>query len=256
MSPKLLAAAAAALLCAAPRAAAAAGEEPGLAPYAGERARMVAEQIEARGVKDKLVLAAMREVPRHEFVQERHREAAHGDFPLPIAHRQTISQPYIVAFMTEALELKSGDKVLEIGTGSGYQAAVLARLTPRVFSIEIICPLEKSARATLDRLGLETVRTRCADGYKGWPEEAPFDAIMLTAAPPRVPPPLLKQLKEGGRLIAPVGGSSQDLVRIRRIKGKLVEEKLLPVLFVPMTGEAQREKEGAGAAEVRPLKTP
>ncbi len=223
-------------------------------PYAEERAAMVREQIEARGVKDSRVLAAMRGVPRHEFVPEEYWEDSHGDHPLPIGHRQTISQPYIVAYMTEALGLKKGDKVLEIGTGSGYQAAVLARLTPRVFSIEIICPLEKNARAVLDRLGFKTVRTRCADGYKGWPEEAPFDAILLTAAPPRVPGPLLDQLAEGGRLVAPVGGREQELVRIRKVKGKLKEEKLLSVIFVPMTGEAR--KTGRAPAGVNPGGTP
>ncbi|MDQ7772740.1 MAG: protein-L-isoaspartate(D-aspartate) O-methyltransferase [Elusimicrobiales bacterium] len=232
---------------------AAAGTADVFVPYAEERSRMVAEQIEARGVKDGRVLAAMREVPRHEFVPEEYWEDAHGDFPLPIGRRQTISQPYIVAYMTELLELKPGDKVLEIGTGSGYQAAVLAKLTPKVFSIEIICPLERTARAALDRLGFGTVRTRCADGYKGWPEEAPFDAIILTAAPPRVPRPLLDQLAEGGRLVAPVGGRSQDLVRIRRVKGKLKEEKLLPVIFVPMTGEALKKKPDGG---VSPGRTP
>ncbi|KAF0152985.1 MAG: protein-L-isoaspartate(D-aspartate) O-methyltransferase [Elusimicrobia bacterium] len=230
------------------------GAAEGFVPYAEERAAMVREQIAARGVKDKRVLAAMREVQRHEFVPEEYRGDAHGDHPLPIGHRQTISQPYIVAYMTEALGLKKGDKVLEIGTGSGYQAAVLTKLTPKVFSIEIICPLEKTARAVLDRLGFKTVRTRCADGYKGWPEEAPFDAIMLTAAPPEIPRPLLDQLAEGGRLVAPVGGRSQDLVRIRRIKGKLKEEKLLPVRFVPMTGEAQKKKAPPG--EVSPARTP
>ncbi len=232
---------------------AAAAEPDGFIPYAEERSRMVEEQIEARGVKDKRVLAAMREVPRHEFVHEEYWEDAHGDHPLPIGHRQTISQPYIVAYMTELLELRPGDKVLEIGTGSGYQAAVLARLTPKVFSIEIICPLERAARAVLDRLGFGTVRTRCADGYKGWPQEAPFDAIILTAAPPRVPRPLLDQLAEGGRLVAPVGGRSQYLVRIRKVKGKLKEEKLLPVIFVPMTGGDQKKTPAAG---VSPARTP
>lgn len=213
-------------------------EPPG--HYAAERARMVADQIAARGVSDERVLAAMLKVPRHAFVPAKSRAAAHGDFPLPIAHGQTISQPYIVAYMTELLELQPGEKVLEIGTGSGYQAAVLAELTDKVFSIEIVCPLEKTAGALLAGLGYGKVRTRCADGYKGWAEEAPFDAILLTAAPPRVPVPLLEQLAEGGRLVAPVGGRSQELVRIRRVAGRLTEEKLLPVRFVPMTGAAQR----------------
>ncbi|HNT98985.1 MAG TPA: protein-L-isoaspartate O-methyltransferase, partial [Elusimicrobiales bacterium] len=154
-------------------------------------------------------------------------------------------------YMTELLELRPGDRVLEIGTGSGYQAAVLAKITPKVFSMEILCSLERTARATLDRLGFGNVRTRCADGYKGWPEEAPFDAIILTAAPPRVPRPLLDQLAEGGRLVAPVGNRSQDLVRIRKVKGKLKEEKLLPVIFVPMTGEARKKTPAAGVAPER-----
>ena len=143
--------------------------------YQARREKMAAGQIEARGVSDPAVLKAMREVPRHEFVPERLKEDAYEDYPLPIGLGQTISQPFIVAYMTEALELKRGDKVLEIGTGSGYQAAVLAKLTDKVFSVEIVCELESSARKTLDRLGYSSVRTQCADGYKGWPEEAPFD---------------------------------------------------------------------------------
>lgn len=210
--------------------------------YSGARAGMVAHQIEMRGVADPRVLKAMREVPRHEFVPAPLRKAAHADGPLPIGSGQTISQPYIVAFMTEALELKPGDKVLEIGTGSGYQAAVLARIAPKVFSVEIVCGLERQARARLDRLGFGSVKTRCADGYNGWPEEAPFDAIILTAAPERLPQPLLDQLAEGGRLVAPVGGYFQQLVRVRR-KGKaLSEEPLIPVTFVPMTGKARKLK--------------
>lgn len=209
--------------------------------YAGARAGMVRYQVEARGVADPAVLKAMREVPRHEFVPAQVKDMAYTDGPLPIGSGQTISQPYIVAYMTEALELKPGDKVLEIGTGSGYQAAVLAKLTPKVFSMEIVCDLERQARARLDRLGFAAVKTRCADGYGGWPEEAPFDAIMLTAAPERLPRPLLKQLADGGRLVAPLGGYYQQLVRVRR-KGKdFPEEALLPVAFVPMTGKARKK---------------
>ena len=207
--------------------------------FQARREGMVAVQIESRGVKDPGVLKAMREVPRHEFVPEKYREDAYKDHPLPIGYGQTISQPYIVAYMSQALELKPGDKVLEIGTGSGYQAAVLSRLAGEVFSVEIICDLEREARKTLDRLGYSSVRSRCADGYKGWPEEAPFDAIMVTAAPERVPQPLLDQLKPGGRLVMPVGSHfNQELILIRKTDKGLLKESLLSVIFVPMTGEA------------------
>ena len=214
------------------------GSMPGDA-FLGRREGMVAVQIESRGVKDPGVLKAMREVPRHEFVPEKYREDAYKDHPLPIGYGQTISQPYIVAYMSQALELKPGDKVLEIGTGSGYQAAVLSRLAGEVFSVEIICDLEREASKTLDRLGYSSVRTRCADGYKGWPEEAPFDAIMVTAAPEQVPQPLLDQLKPGGRLVMPVGTHfTQELILIRKTDKGLKKESLLSVIFVPMTGEA------------------
>jgi len=211
--------------------------------FKSAREDMVARQVEARGVTDPRVLAAMRAVPRQEFVPPGLLGEAYADGPLPIGLGQTISQPYIVAFMTEALVLKPGDRVLEVGTGSGYQAAVLAALTPKVYSIEIVCELERSARARLDRLGHGAVKTRCADGYAGWPEEAPFDAIILTAAPEAIPRPLLDQLAEGGRLVAPVGGRGyQELVRVRRKGGEFLSERLLGVAFVPMTGEAQKKK--------------
>ena len=214
------------------------GSMPGDA-FLARREGMAAVQIESRGVNDPGVLKAMREVPRHEFVPEKYREDAYKDHPLPIGYGQTISQPYIVAYMSQALELKPGDKVLEIGTGSGYQAAVLSRLAGEVFSVEIICDLEREARKTLDRLGYSSVRSRCADGYKGWPEEAPFDAIMVTAAPERVPQPLLDQLKPGGRLVMPVGTRfTQELILIRKTDKGLLKESLLSVIFVPMTGEA------------------
>ena len=207
--------------------------------FQARREGMVAVQIESRGVKDPGMLKAMLDVPRHEFVPEKYREDAYKDHPLPIGYGQSISQPYIVAYMSQALELKPGDKVLEIGTGSGYQAAVLALLAGEVFSVEIICDLEREARKTLDRLGYSSVRTRCADGYKGWPEEAPFDAIMVTAAPERVPQPLLDQLKPGGRLVMPVGSHfNQELILIRKTDKGLLKESLLSVIFVPMTGEA------------------
>ncbi len=205
------------------------------------RQTMVAEQLKARGVSDPRVLRAMLEVPRHEFVPAGLAGEAYDDKPLPIGLGQTISQPYIVAYMTEKLALAPGDKVLEIGTGSGYQAAVLASLGAEVYSVEIICALEREARERLARLGYAGVRTRCSDGWKGWPEEAPFKGIILTAAPDRIPSALTDQLAEGGRLIAPVGGRlGQDLVLVKKEKGRLKEERLLAVAFVPMTGGGQR----------------
>jgi protein-L-isoaspartate(D-aspartate) O-methyltransferase len=203
---------------------------------------MVKRQIEARGVKDPLVLKAMRKVPRHEFVPDRQKSQAYADHPLSIGLDQTISQPYIVAFMTEALMIKPGDKVLEIGTGSGYQAAVLGEITKNVYSIEILCDLEKRARRDLDRLGYKHVITKCGDGYQGWTEHAPFDAVIVTAAPDHVPRPLIDQLKIGGRLVIPVGSWFQELIRITRTRDGKKEERLLGVRFVPMTGEAQEKK--------------
>jgi protein-L-isoaspartate(D-aspartate) O-methyltransferase len=202
---------------------------------------MVQEQIAARGVRDSRVLAAMKKVPRHAFVPEGLQSVAYSDQPLPIGHGQTISQPYVVAFMSEALELKAKDRVLEIGTGSGYQAAVLAELAREVYSIEIVEPLARQAEERLRRLGYTNVTLRVGDGYRGWPEAAPFDAIMVTAAPDHVPQPLVDQLREGGRLIVPVGRFSQDLVRIRRTDKGIKKEYLLPVRFVPMVGEAEKE---------------
>lgn len=199
---------------------------------------MVRTQIEARGVKDPRVIAAMRKVERHRFVPASVAHAAYDDSPLSIGSEQTISQPYIVAFMTEAARVRPGDKVLEIGTGSGYQAAVLAELTDRVFTIEIICDLADRARATLASLGYGRVEVRCGDGYQGWREHAPFDAIIVTAAPPEVPKPLVEQLAEGGRLVAPVGANpdAQELLRLTKVGGELRRETLLPVRFVPLTG--------------------
>jgi protein-L-isoaspartate(D-aspartate) O-methyltransferase len=209
--------------------------------YQQARERLVHDEIEARGVRDARVLAAMRKVPRHLFVPPDQQKSAYVDSPLFIGFSQTISEPYLVAFMTEALELKPHDRVLEIGTGSGYQAAVLAEVAEEVYTIEIVEPLAKAADERLRRLGYSNVQVRAGDGYRGWPEAAPFDAIILTAAPPqRVPPPLVEQLREGGRLVAPVGGSEQDLIRVRRKANGTTEEVLLPVRFVPMTGEAQK----------------
>jgi protein-L-isoaspartate(D-aspartate) O-methyltransferase len=186
------------------------------------------------------VIAAMRKVPRHEFVPEAQRRHAYEDAPLPIGHRQTISQPYIVAIMAENAQIRPGAKVLEIGTGSGYGAAVLAELAKEVYTIEILDPLAVEAGKTLDRLGYGNVHVRSGDGYRGWPEEAPFDAIVVTAAPPEVPAPLKDQLKVGGKLVCPVGTRTQWLRVITRTPEGFVEEPLLQVRFVPMTGEAQR----------------
>jgi protein-L-isoaspartate(D-aspartate) O-methyltransferase len=201
---------------------------------------MVREQLEARGIRDARVLAQMRAVPRHELVPESERDHAYEDRPLPIGHGQTISQPYVVAAMTEALELSPDDRVLEIGTGSGYQAAVLSGLCREVYTIEIVEPLAERARADLARLGYANVHVRAGDGYGGWPEQAPFDAIVITAAPKQVPQPLLDQLAVGGRLVAPVGDVFQELIRITRTEHGFEREALFPVRFVPMTGEAQR----------------
>lgn len=204
--------------------------------YTAQREAMVREQIAAEGVHDARVLDAMRKVPRHEFVPADMKPYAYRNGPLPIGYGQTISQPYIVAFMTEALQLEVGMKVLEIGTGSAYQAAILAEMGARLYTIEIVPELCSSARDTLARLGYH-VKLRCGNGYLGWPEEAPFDRIILTAAPPEIPQPLLHQLKEGGILVAPVGEGVQTLVRLRRDNNMYKEERLLPVRFVPMVNE-------------------
>ena len=206
-----------------------------------ERDAMVTDQIEARGVSDPLTLKAMREVPRHLFVPEKIQSESYGDYPLPIGKGQTISQPYIVAFMTEQLGLKGGEKVLEIGTGSGYQAAVLAGIAGQVFSIEIICELADSAAARLKNLGYKNITVRCGDGYKGWPEEQPFDAVIVTAAPGKIPQPLIDQLKPGGKMIIPVGNISQELILVTKLgNGKVEQKSVLPVRFVPMRGESEK----------------
>lgn len=207
--------------------------------FAEARQRMVAQQLAApsRGIRDERVLAAMAKVPRHELVPEASRHDAYGDFPLPIGHGQTISQPYIVAFMTEQLAPKPTDKVLEVGTGSGYQAAVLAELVAEVYTIEIVEALAIRAERDLRRLGYHNVKVRHGDGYAGWPEAAPFDAIIVTCAPERVPAPLIEQLKEGGRMIIPVGpAGDQQLILLRKQDGRLQRQSVLPVRFVPMTG--------------------
>jgi protein-L-isoaspartate(D-aspartate) O-methyltransferase len=207
--------------------------------FAKVREQMVDWQIWGRGVRDRAVLAAMRRVPRHRFVPADLRYAAYDDQPLPIGYDQTISQPYIVASMTEELGLKPGMKVLEIGTGSGYQAAVLAEITPRVFTIEIKKPLAKQAAARLKELGYGGVQARTGDGYYGWKEEAPFDAIIVTASAPHVPPPLVDQLKPGGRMVLPVGPpfGRQDLRLVTKDEeGRIRTRSLYGVRFVPLTG--------------------
>ncbi|MBW8873421.1 MAG: protein-L-isoaspartate(D-aspartate) O-methyltransferase [Acidobacteria bacterium] len=207
------------------------------------RRRMVEEQIRARGVTDPAVLAAMAAVPRHLFVPESERREAYADHPLPIGDGQTISQPYMVALMTSLLGVRPGQRVLEVGTGSGYQAAVLSRLAGDVYTIEILAPLGKRAQVTLADLGYRNVHVRIGDGYKGWPDAAPFDAIIVTAAPPAIPDPLLGQLRTGGRMVIPVGHTLQDLlVLTKRADGGFDKAQVMPVLFVPMTGEAQKQK--------------
>lgn len=223
-----------------PERASTAPSSQGIDSYHQARQSMVRQQIAARGVRDQRVLKALREVPRHLFVPTPMQPFAYMDTPLPIGHEQTISQPYIVGFMTEALALKPGERVLEVGTGSGYQAAVLSRLVREVYSIEIVEPLATEATQRLQRLGYSNVKVRAGDGYQGWPEAAPFDAIIVTAAPDHVPQPLLDQLAVGGRLVLPVGKRLQTLVRIRRTQTGFKREELLPVRFVPMTGEAER----------------
>lgn len=208
--------------------------------YRKARELMVQQQIAGRGVSDQRVLEAMRTVPRHLFVPQVMQPFAYFDSPLPIGHQQTISQPYIVGFMTAALALKQEDRVLEVGTGSGYQAAVLSLLVSEVYSIEIVEPLATEAAARLQRLGYANVTVRAGDGYRGWPDAAPFDAIMVTAAPDHVPKPLLEQLAPDGRVVLPVGKNFQTLMRIRRTEKGFKKERLLPVRFVPMTGEAEK----------------
>ncbi len=200
---------------------------------------MVEEQIARRGVRDARVLAAMAAVPRHLFVPEALRDRAYEDGPLPIGEGQTISQPYIVAFMTEAIRPGAADRVLEIGTGSGYQTAVLASLVAEVFTIEIRRDLGDAARRTVEGLGFRNVTFRVGDGSGGWPEEAPFDAVLVTAAPDVVPQPLVDQLRPGGRLLIPIGTADQQLLRVTRTAAGTEREALLPVRFVPMTGEGR-----------------
>jgi protein-L-isoaspartate(D-aspartate) O-methyltransferase len=203
--------------------------------FAADRERMVNEQLVRRGIHDPRVLAAMRKVPREEFVPLPLRNESYSDGPLPIGHDQTISQPYIVAFMTEQLRPKSSDRILEVGTGSGYQAAILAELVAEVYTIEIIEPLAKNAKALLERLGYRNVHVKVGDGYKGWPEHASFDVIIVTCAIDHVPDPLIAQLKEGGRMMIPVGESfAQELYLFEKENEELKKTAVLPVVFVPM----------------------
>lgn len=198
------------------------------------RERMVKYQIEQRGVKDRGVLEAMLKVERHRFVPKDLQHLAYEDMPLPIGEGQTISQPYIVALMTEALQLEGNEKVLEIGTGSGYQAAILAELVREVYTIEILPKLANQAQKLLDELGYRNIKVKCGDGYLGWPEVSPFDAIIVTCAPPEVPPPLIEQLAEGGRMVIPVGTAYQELKLLVKTQGRIEQKSIIPVRFVPM----------------------
>jgi len=206
--------------------------------YERQREEMVRHQIEARGIKDPVVLSAFRSVPRHLFVSEALRDQAYGDYPLPIGEQQTISQPYIVAEMTQALELRKDDRVLEIGTGSGYQAAILAEIVYRVYTIERIRSLYIQARKLLDKLHYHNIVMRCSDGTAGWKDESPFDAIIVTAGAPHVPEKLLDQLAEGGRMVVPVGNQhSQDLIKVVKDKKGIYKSNLGGCRFVKLIGE-------------------
>jgi protein-L-isoaspartate(D-aspartate) O-methyltransferase len=225
-------------------AAAGCGQKPApVSDFAVQRQLMVQQQLMTRGIHEERVLAAMAKVPREEFVPPDSRAVSYEDGPLQIGYGQTISQPYIVAFMTEQLRPKPSDRVLEIGTGSGYQAAILAELVSEIYSIEIVEPLAKNAEATLQRLGYKNVHVKIGDGYKGWPEEGPFDAIIVTCAPDKVPQPLVDQLKDGGRMVIPVGDRfAQQLYLLEKKNGQLKQSATLPVRFVPMTSEADEPK--------------
>lgn len=212
--------------------------------FADSRTRMVDDQLAGRDINDRRVLSAMRRIPRHEFVPDKLRYLAYSDQPLPIGHDQTISQPYIVALMTQLARPEADARALDIGTGSGYQAAVLAELVEKVYSIEIVRPMADSARQRLKRLGYTNVQVICGDGYRGLPEEAPFDLIIVAAAPDHVPEPLVKQLAPGGRIVIPVGTFFQNLLVIEKLSdGTVRKENVAPVRFVPMTGEAEKNRD-------------
>jgi len=219
-----------------------AGEPAGPDRFAAARRHMVEQDLQDRDIRDPAVLEAMAKVPRHLFVDGRHQAEAYADHPLPIGENQTISQPYIVALMTQCLKLGRHDRVLEIGTGSGYQAAVLAEVAGQVFTIELHKSLAGRAEKLLRILGYDTVSVRCGDGFFGWPEQAPFDAIMLTCAPGQVPQPLIDQLREGGRIIVPVGGvfQVQSLMLGTKKQGRLNLQNIAPVRFVPMRGQIEK----------------
>ncbi len=210
--------------------------------FTDERKEMVESQIISRGIKDKRVLSAMLKVERHIFVPANLQKNAYDDNPLPIGYDQTISQPYIVAIMTELLELKGDEKVLEIGTGSGYQAAILAELCKEVYTIEIIPELGKNAEKILNESGYKNIKVKIGDGFAGWKEYAPFDGIIVTCAPKDIPEPLLEQLKDNGRLVIPVGDDYQELLLVKKINGRITKQSIIPVLFVPMRGEAEKMK--------------
>lgn len=223
-------------------------EQPRFSELREERHRMVKQSLEQNGITDTKTLNAMKNVPRHLFVPERYQEHAYLNRPLPIDQGQTISQPYIVAYMTQMMNVQTGEKVLEIGTGSGYQAAVLSELTPYIYTIEIVEELGRQAQSRFEELGYHTINTKIGDGYKGWPEHAPFDAIILTAAPEEIPDPLIEQLATGGVLVAPVGkrNTTQFLVKITKSEdGSIHKNRNLPVRFVPMTGEAEKINDGS-----------
>lgn len=210
--------------------------------FSEQRKKMVEQQLRDRGIRDERVLTAMAKVPREEFLPENLRNQAYTDGAMPIGHDQTISQPFIVAFMTEQLRPQPTDRVLEIGTGTGYQTAVLSELVKDVYTIEILDPLAKEASARLARLGYSNAHVKVGDGFQGWPEVAPFDAIIVTCAPSKVPPPLTQQLKDGGRMIIPVGaGLDQQLHLLEKKDGQLAERAILPVRFVQMSGEAAKK---------------
>ncbi|MCX7958266.1 MAG: protein-L-isoaspartate(D-aspartate) O-methyltransferase [Deltaproteobacteria bacterium] len=206
------------------------------------RTEMVEYQLKSRNIKDIKVLNAMGKVPRENFVPPSLAERAYDDGPLPIGEGQTISQPYIVAYMTEQLALKGGERVLEIGTGSGYQAAILAEIAAEVYTIEIIETLSQRAENILMSMGYKNIKFKVGDGYYGWKEHSPYDAIIITAAPPKIPEPLIEQLRTGGRLIAPVGDMYQELILITKTENGIVKEPLIPVVFVPMRGEIEKRK--------------
>jgi len=219
------------------------GIAPTSDPYETARIQMVESQMRSRDITDEKVLKVMEEIPRHEFVPDNYRERAYADTPLPIGYGQTISQPYIVALMTQLLQVKPSDRVLEVGTGSGYQAAILGKLASEVYTVEIVEPLAKSAAERLRRLGYTNVHVKHADGYYGWKEHAPYDVIIVTCAPDHIPQPLLDQLADGGRMVIPVGppGAYQVLWKIERKGEEIISHRITGVVFVPLTGEHSRQ---------------